>query len=305
VTRRSSGAPYPIRAVAKLTGLSIDTIRAWERRYQAVTPARDDRGRVYTEADVARLALLQQAVARGHAIGRAVALSNADLRRIVESERPTAPAPRSAPPAIDTAHLVAALERMDGAAAEAELGRLAALLPPIELIRDIVMPVLAAIGEKWHDSPAGIAQEHLASGIVRNVLGSLMRSYGRRTAPARMVFATPSGERHEFGALGAAALAASGGLAVIYLGPDLPADAIVEGATSVEADVVVCGILAGADAATRAEAAALARMLPRDVELWFGGSGAKDAAAAAGARVVALDGFDALEQHLTRLGGRF
>jgi DNA-binding transcriptional MerR regulator/methylmalonyl-CoA mutase cobalamin-binding subunit len=305
VTRRTSGTRYPIRAVARLTGLSIDTIRAWERRYQAVTPARDERGRVYTEADVARLALLQQAVARGHAIGRAVALSNADLRRIVESERPTAAAPPSAPRAIDTRRLVADLERMDGAAVEAHLGRLAALLPPLELVRDVIMPVLAAVGEKWHDSAAGIAQEHLASGIVRNVLGAMVRSYARRTAPARIVFATPSGERHEFGALGAAALAASGGLAVIYLGPDLPADAIVESATSAEADVVVCGILAGTDAGTRAEAAALARRLPRDIELWFGGSGAKDAAAAAGARVLALDGFDALEQHLTRLGGRF
>ena len=44
-----SGAPagparYPIRAVSRLTGIGIDTLRAWERRYGAVTPVRDDRG---------------------------------------------------------------------------------------------------------------------------------------------------------------------------------------------------------------------------------------------------------------------
>ena len=53
---------YPIRAVSKLTGIAIDTLRAWERRYGAVTPVRDSRGRLYSDADVARLRLLHQAV---------------------------------------------------------------------------------------------------------------------------------------------------------------------------------------------------------------------------------------------------
>ena len=43
---RQTAAHYPIRAVAKLTGLGIDTLRAWERRHRAVTPVRDDRGRI-------------------------------------------------------------------------------------------------------------------------------------------------------------------------------------------------------------------------------------------------------------------
>jgi DNA-binding transcriptional MerR regulator len=67
---------YPIRAVAKLTGLSIDTLRAWERRYAAVEPQRDDRGRLYSETDVRRLHLLRAAVERGHAIGRLATLSD-------------------------------------------------------------------------------------------------------------------------------------------------------------------------------------------------------------------------------------
>ena len=49
---------YPIRAVARLTGLSLDTLRAWERRYRAVTPVRDERGRLMVE----RLAELHRQV---------------------------------------------------------------------------------------------------------------------------------------------------------------------------------------------------------------------------------------------------
>jgi MerR family transcriptional regulator, light-induced transcriptional regulator len=61
---------YPIRAVAKLTGVPLDTIRAWERRYGAVTPQRGARGRLYSEKEVQRLKLLRDAVARGHSIGQ-------------------------------------------------------------------------------------------------------------------------------------------------------------------------------------------------------------------------------------------
>ena len=55
---------YPIRAVSKLTGISVDTLRAWERRYAVVDPERDERGRLYSDADVERLRLLRQAVER-------------------------------------------------------------------------------------------------------------------------------------------------------------------------------------------------------------------------------------------------
>ena len=33
-------AVYPMRLVTKLTGLTSDTIRAWERRYKAIEPER-------------------------------------------------------------------------------------------------------------------------------------------------------------------------------------------------------------------------------------------------------------------------
>ena len=77
---RTTSATYPIRAVSKMTGIGIDTLRAWERRYGAVKPLRDDRGRMYTEADVARLRLLSGAVEQGHSIGRLAGLSNDQLR---------------------------------------------------------------------------------------------------------------------------------------------------------------------------------------------------------------------------------
>ena len=86
---RQSPAHYPIRAVSRLTGIGIDTLRAWERRHDAVTPVRDERGRMYTDADVARLRLLRQAVEQGHSIGRLAGLTDTDLHRLaVPAVRP-------------------------------------------------------------------------------------------------------------------------------------------------------------------------------------------------------------------------
>ena len=77
---------------------------------------------------------------------------------------------------------------------------------------------------------------------MRNILGSFLRVYARPDVPARLLFATPAGERHEIGTLGAAMLAASSGLGVAYLGPDLPARDIVESVKPAGAQVLVLGL---------------------------------------------------------------
>ena len=74
---------YRISAAAKLTGLSVDTLRAWERRYQAVVPARGDQQRGYSDSDVERLILLRAAVEQGHAISSVAGLQESELRELV------------------------------------------------------------------------------------------------------------------------------------------------------------------------------------------------------------------------------
>ena len=60
---------YPIRVVSRMTGLSVDTLRAWERRYKVVSPERSAHGRLYEEADVQRFLRLRSLVGKGFAIG--------------------------------------------------------------------------------------------------------------------------------------------------------------------------------------------------------------------------------------------
>jgi DNA-binding transcriptional MerR regulator len=298
---------YPIRAVSRLTGIGIDTLRAWERRHGAITPTRDSRGRMYTEADVARLRLLSGAVEQGHSIGRLAGLSNDQLRDLCAASAavvPPAEAPTRRTP-LDTTALITALREYDAVAIDQELSRLAAVLRPLDLLQDVLMPVLTKVGDDWHSRRTRIAHEHLMSSTMRNLLGAFLRLYARRETSIRLLFATPSGERHEIATLGAAMLAASAGLGVSYLGADLPAREIVDSVEPAGAQVLVLGLTTATTDRTRErELRTIVRDLPEGIELWAGGRGAERHASIIRPRGLILTDYTSYQQALVRIGGR-
>ena len=83
----SSG--YRIGKVSKMTGISPDTLRVWERRYETVVPQRTPNGgRVYSSDDIARLTLMKKLVDAGDAIGSVADLSQSELEaRLLESSQ--------------------------------------------------------------------------------------------------------------------------------------------------------------------------------------------------------------------------
>ena len=290
-----------------MTGIGIDTLRAWERRYGAVTPTRDDRGRMYTDADIARLRLLRGAVEQGHSIGRLAALSDDQLRDLCSAAAavalPGADPARRTP--LDTTPLITALRQYDAVGIDQELSRLAAVLRPLELLQDVLMPLLTRVGDDWYSQRTRIAHEHLMSSTMRNLLGAFLRLYARREASVRLLFATPSGEHHEIATLGAAMLAASAGLGVSYLGADLPAREIVDSVGPAGAQVLVLGLTMDAgDKARERELKTIVRELPTGVEFWAGGRGAERHAAIIRPRGAVLSDYTSYQQELVRIGGR-
>lgn len=296
---------YPIRAVSRLTGISLDTLRAWERRYKVVAPERTERGRLYSDAEIQRLILLRDAVGRGHAIGQVAPLSDAELKDLgqrsaeVERSHPV----REEPLAAGLTPLLSAIENFDAAAANEEMGRLAALVPTYELVTQVALPLMRVVGDRWHSGTLSIAHEHMASAVLRNLFGSLLRLYKPADPPVKLVLATPSGEQHEFGILAAAMLAAPLGLEPIYLGPNLPAEEILTAAETSGAKVIVVGLIVSQalDALPLHELRRLASLVPASMELWAGGRSLADQPEALRDRVTAIDNFEILEGHLRRL----
>ena len=292
-------AGYPIRATARLTGLTVDTLRAWERRYQAVVPARGHRGRVYTDHHLARLKRLAALVGEGHAIGTIAALPDAALQKLGEAARPEATRRDGLPTAV-LEPLLAAIKAYDLPAIDTALNRYAVVMPPAELIFAVVLPALRAIGARWEAGAIRPAQEHLISGIIRGVLGGLLRAMARPVQSGRIVFATPHGERHELGLLCGAVLAASAGHHVIYLGADLPAADIAHCVRESKSRVLTLAATAG-ETPMAADLGQLER-LPRSVSLWVGGTRATSLRQAIGARARIVADLETLRALLERHG---
>jgi DNA-binding transcriptional MerR regulator len=208
---RETAATYSLGAVVRLTGLSPHVLRAWERRYAAVTPLRTTGGtRRYRESDVVRLKLLAAAVAAGHPIGDIAQLPMSELRRrgaAVEAER----GPQLHP-------ILDALERLDADETERLLGLHLVALGPRRFVETVMLPLLRQIGERWSAGRFCIASEHLASSAIRSLLGNSLRfASPSRDAPI-VLFTTLPGDRHELGVLACAVIAAYSGVNVIVLG---------------------------------------------------------------------------------------
>src|SRR5919112_1464562 len=86
MTADEPGSPkYPVRLVALRTGLTPHVLRAWERRYGVVSPARTMGGqRLYSDFDIERLRLLRRLTHRGHAIRWIASLPVAELAKLDE-----------------------------------------------------------------------------------------------------------------------------------------------------------------------------------------------------------------------------
>jgi DNA-binding transcriptional MerR regulator/methylmalonyl-CoA mutase cobalamin-binding subunit len=299
--KKETKSVYPIRAAARLTRLSIDTLRAWEKRYSVVRPLRRKGVRLYTDADVERLSLLREALDHGHSIGHISGLSNKDLMALRVRSTPSRLLAADETP-LDT--IFTAIERFDYTAADKELGRLASLMPARDLVQRIALPLMRLAGERWHEQRLRIAQEHLLTQLLSGLLGGLLRIYAPDKPPAVLMTATFNDDLHEFGLLAAAMLAAGAGLGVIHLGSNLPIKEITYAAKRSSADVVLLSITNPQDHTLREEQLrSLRTSIANQVEIWAGVNPAGTDFQVKGVRV--LTDFRGLEQELQRIGGRF
>lgn len=274
---------YAIRIAAQRSGITPDTLRAWERRYSAVTPARSGTARrLYSDADIDRLRTLRALVDRGHSIGYVAGLTPAEMASLLESaEHPLPPrAPHLGPAAaraLESAER--ALASFDAPGLRRVLQRAMMDMDTDGVIEHVMAPLCRSVGVQWQEGTICTAHEHVASAAIRDALGSMLDVLRVAPGERRLVVATPAGERHEFGALMAAAVASSAGFSVTYLGPDLPAQDIATAARRVGAHAVLLSIVRGMPLAdVRREFAALRDALDSSVPILLGGSGARDAA---------------------------
>jgi MerR family transcriptional regulator, light-induced transcriptional regulator len=275
-------AYHPIGVVADRTGLTPDVIRVWERRYGVVEPSRGSGGqRQYSDADVERLLLLKQATQGGRGIGSVAGLGLEELAELVRSDQEARSSREDGAvvevPDLDLDEAIELAKRIDGERLEDLLRKSAAILGVPRFLEGAVAPLLRRVGDEWHAGQMTVAQEHLVTATVHRVVVSVLGTLPREGGAPILLVAGLAGERHEMGGLLVAAVAASEGWRVIYLGANLPALEIVGAAVQSGARAVALSLVYVEDGErTVAEVRMVRDGLPRSVPLLLGGVGARD-----------------------------
>ena len=276
---------YPIKVVSQMTGLSVHVIRAWEKRYNVVEPDRSDTNRrLYSEDEIEKLKLLNEAVHKGHNIGSIANLSSSELKSLLspgkphvdpQSENPVSGGSKKSVKEI-IQNSVEAIKEYDAHKLEAILLNASTQLTQPVLIEELIVPLVYEVGDLWHSGEIRVANEHLASSVVRSFLFNLLESYSVGESAPVLVSATPRGQEHELGALIAGVVAASSGWKVIYLGSSLPAEEIAAVVSHLKARVVALSIIYPSDDPhLKRELTKLHQMLRSDISLVVGGRAVK------------------------------
>lgn len=237
---------FTIKTVAAETGLLPVTIRAWERRYQVLSPARaENRYRLYSEKDIAILLWLKQRTSQGITISSAVR----DWTNLQKNDAPidlpsmTTRLGLRPMPVLPTAEFVrrfySALIAHDETTSHQIWGDFAAQYSMADIWESILVPVLVRIGDDWFHRKISVTTEHFASQIIRARLLTTLQSIPvNRNKPLILIGCAPD-EQHEISSLMLAVLLKEKRLFVEYLGPDVPVKDLAEYAASTHAGAVV------------------------------------------------------------------
>lgn len=293
----SSG--FGIGAVAQMTGIDEHTLRVWERRYGFPHPDRSPGGtRLYTVADVHRLKLIRQALARGHRPREVVGKDVAAMEALVGQPAPVSvELSATAPGEIES--IMAALKRDDVTTIRVGLRNLAILHGPRGFVSKVAHPLLKQVGQLWQIGELQIHQEHLLSQCMSTQLRILGSLHENVIGPV-VVLATLPGEQHGLGLEMVALYLAAASISPRVIGVSTPAEQIALAAHAHQAVAVGLSVLASSDlSAAASEIRELALRLPRNTVLWIGGSGATSLPSIEGVRIVA--NWDDLDEVLRAL----
>jgi MerR family transcriptional regulator, light-induced transcriptional regulator len=265
-----------IGALSAATGIPVETIRSWERRYGFPVAGRKPSGhRVYPVATVPRLRLINEALARGHRAAEVVPASEAMLEALLDAvpRAPVASAGRKAIAADDPTTLFEAVRLFDAESLKRTFQAEWARRGPLEFVEQIAAPFLTAVGDAWQQGLLDVRHEHFASAMLGDFLRTVRMPLDERASGPLVALATLPGERHGLGLQLSALVFALAGWRVLMLGVETPPDQIV--ALTKEAPVAAIALSFVLPDGDVAPLRLLRRRIARTVPLLIGGAGVR------------------------------
>jgi DNA-binding transcriptional MerR regulator len=230
---------HRIHRVAKLTSLSKDVIRVWERRFGLLNPIRGaNRYRNYSDEDVALLRFLKEQLDAGGSIGELAKLGREELLG-----RARASAPRVS--FVDNTfskllrELLSTLNPLNRVIFEKRLNGAVAVVPFEEALHGILLPLQEQVGLLWHEGHVNVALEHYVTKQVQQKIFSAMNQLPVAEFGTKVVVACPPGEEHDIAAFAVAYRCRVRGCRVHYLGANVPLVSLTKLCEQLEPDLTL------------------------------------------------------------------
>lgn len=260
-----------IAAVERDTGLSKDTLRVWERRYNFPQPGRDAHGeRLFPPEQVARLRLVKRLLDGGYRAGQVVGLAHAELLALSRQ----GDEPLAEPRAGQVQQCFDLVKRHDAPGLRQTLSAAAQTLGLADFVSTLVAPLNTLIGQAWLQGHIEIFEEHFYTEAVTAVLRNSISALGMAQAAApRVLLTTFPQESHALGLLMAESFFALEGCHCMSLGVQTPIPEIASAARAHAGQIVALSFSASLHAnEVKLGLADLRRLLPADTEIWAGGA---------------------------------
>ena len=256
-----------IGAVERDTGLSKDTLRVWERRYQFPQPLRDANGdRAYPADQVEKLKLIKRLLDRGHRPRKIISLDDEELAALGTQVSSTEA------PAHDIEVLLRQIKGHQLQELRRHLTQRLARQGLQTFILDTVAPLTKAVGDAWMHGYIAVFEEHLYTEVAKNLLRNTITAMQSEGNAPRILITSLPGEQHGLGLLMLEAMLAVENASCISLGTETPLAEITQAALAHKADIVALSFSAAYPSTKAVDALKeLRALLPGSVALCSGG----------------------------------
>ncbi len=273
-------APLNIGALSAATGVPVETIRTWERRYGFPDSDRNDAGhRIYEPETIEYLRLITTILSRGYRPSQLKDRSRTELEKLLQQTlgdeedddaESTADADHQwldnwleASRQLDRDRLVGSVE--------SELN----WMNTLECLEKRLAPFVVEVGRLWADGEIDVVHEHFVSECLRDVLASRWRRLSDSATGVPVVCATLPGEEHFLGLHMAAVAVAMARRKILFLGTNTPVDDIDSAARLSNSDAIAISISEFASPASTVDLLTrLREAVDDDVDILAGGRGA-------------------------------
>jgi MerR family transcriptional regulator, light-induced transcriptional regulator len=237
---------FTISQLQRYSGISVHSIRAWEKRYHALRPQRTEGNTRYYDGDqLRRLLNIASLMHSSYKISELCSLPDSKLYELISQSFENSELPKDE---LLVSQMVSAAMNFDHALFEKVFSRAMKHYGMENTYLQVIYPALQRVGVMWSADSIAPAQEHFISYLIRWKLDSCIDSLPipNDSAPHWLLF-LPENEFHETGLLMAHYLIRQSGHRCTYLGANVPSHSLQLAVQKIKPDYLFTFLVAGLD----------------------------------------------------------